>query len=64
MALETTILGVNYETIVTTDLTFTDGTINSVAVAAGDTILVSLFRGAGSNTDTSWVIPSHTGVLI
>jgi len=44
------------------DITHTDGTINSVAVAAGDIIKVKLYRGTDSDTDDVRLVSNGTDV--
>lgn len=44
------------------DITHTDGTINSVAVAAGDIIKIKLYRGTDTDTADISMIPNATDV--
>ncbi len=59
-----TMTAVDREIRTTLDLSAANGTINSVAVNPFDTILLELYRGSGTNTDKSYIIPSNTGVLL
>jgi len=61
-ALTITTANAEYEAIL--DITDNVGKINGVLVAAGDTILLTVYRGIGTNTDFVYIAPSTIEVIL